>query len=39
MVNLLSKLNEPILNYLTRIYRKNGKWVQTNRIYKTRRTK
>lgn len=38
-MNLLTQLNEPILNSLTRIYRKNGKWIQTNRIYKTRRAK
>lgn len=30
---------EPILNVLTRIYRKNGKWIQTKRQYKQKNVK
>ena len=25
---------EPILNVLRRVYKKNGKWIQTNKKYK-----
>lgn len=38
-MNLLTDLNQPILNYLTRIYRKNGQWVQTTRQYHQRGNK
>ena len=35
-MNLLSNLNQPILEVLTRIYRHNGQWVQTTQKYKKR---
>lgn len=38
-MNLLSMCEHPILDVLTRIYRKNGKWIQTTKQYKQRRHK
>lgn len=35
-MNLLTKLNSPILDCLTRIYRKNGHIVETTKKYKQR---
>ena len=35
-MNLLSGGERPILDVLTRIYRKNGKWIQTTKQYKQR---
>ena len=35
-MNLLSSINRPILDCLTRIYRKNGQYVQTTKKYKRR---
>lgn len=37
-MNLFEKLERPILDCLTRVYKKNGKYVQTTKQYK-RRTK
>lgn len=38
-MDLLSKLQPPILDVLTRIYRHNREWVQTTQKYKSRRAK
>ena len=35
-MNLLSGLDRPILDCLTRIYKKNGRVVQTTKKYKKR---
>ena len=35
-MNLLSGCERPILDVLTRIYRKNGQWIQTTKQYKQR---
>lgn len=35
-MNLFEKVNRPILDVLTRIYRKNGQWIQTTKQYKQR---
>lgn len=36
-MNLLSNIQRPILDCLTRIYRHNGYWVQTTRQYQQRK--
>ena len=38
-MNLLSACERPILDVLTRIYRKNGQWIETTKQYKPRRRK
>ena len=35
-MSLLDKVEQPVLNILTRIYRKNGKVIETTRKYKPR---
>ena len=35
-MNLFENLDRPILDCLTRIYKKNGKWIQTTKQYKRR---
>lgn len=35
-MNLLTNLNRPILDCLVRIYRKDGRWVETTRQYHKR---
>lgn len=39
IMNLLTKCDEPILNSLVRIYRHDGKWIETTRKYKKRMSK
>lgn len=36
-MNLLSNVQRPILDCLTRIYRHNGQWIQTTREYQQRK--
>lgn len=38
-MNLLTNCDLPILDVMTRIYKKNGVWIQTTRKYKERKTK
>lgn len=35
-MDLLTKCDLPILDVMTRIYKRNGRWIQTTKRYKQR---